>query len=88
MRAGFVIVSGPPASGKSTLAPQVASALGLPLIAKDTIKDALMSVLDVPDVEASRQVGRASVKAMLAVAAQSPIGAVIESKLLPQRRRG
>ena len=75
----FVIVSGPPASGKSTLAPQVASALGLPLIAKDTIKDALMSVLDVPDVDTSRQLGRASVRAMLAVAGQSPIGAVIES---------
>ena len=75
----FVIVSGPPASGKSTLAPEVATALGLPLIAKDTIKDALMSVLDVNDVECSRRVGRASVAAMLAVAAQSPMGAVIES---------
>lgn len=75
----FVVVSGPPASGKSTLAPQVAAALGLPLVAKDTIKDALMAVLGAPDVEASRQLGRAAVKAMLAVAAQSPVGAVIES---------
>ena len=75
----FVIVSGPPASGKSTLAPEVAAALGLPLVAKDTIKDAMMSVIDVPDVEASRQVGRAAVAAMLAVAGASPIGAVIES---------
>ncbi|MGI8794768.1 MAG: AAA family ATPase [Acidimicrobiales bacterium] len=75
----FVIVSGPPASGKSTLAPQVAAALGLPLIAKDTIKDAIMSVLNVPDVEGSRKIGRASVVAMLAVARESPIGAVIES---------
>ena len=38
-----------------------------------------MSVLDAPDVEASRQLGRAAVQAMLAVAAQSSIGAVIES---------
>lgn len=38
-----------------------------------------MSVLDVPDVDASRHLGRASVRAILAVAAQSPIGAVIES---------
>jgi 2-phosphoglycerate kinase len=44
----FVVVSGPPASGKSTLAPVLARELGLPLIAKDTIKDALMSVLSVP----------------------------------------
>jgi predicted kinase len=75
----FVIVSGPPASGKSTLAPVLARDLGLPLIAKDTIKDALMSVLPVPDVESSRRLGRSAVAAMLAVAAESPIGAVIES---------
>lgn len=43
----FVVVSGPPASGKSTLAPLLAAELALPLIAKDTIKDALMSLLPV-----------------------------------------
>lgn len=75
----FVVVSGPPASGKSTLAPTLAVELRLPLIAKDTIKDALMSQLPVPDVDASRQLGRAAVGAMLAVATHSPIGAVIES---------
>ena len=80
-RPRYVVVSGPPASGKSTLAPRVATALGLPLVAKDTIKDALMEVLPPPDVAASRQLGRASVRAMLAVAAASPIGAVIESNL-------
>ena len=52
--------------------------LGLPLIAKDTIKQALMTVLPVPDVAASRVVGRASVAALLAVAAESG-GAVLES---------
>jgi hypothetical protein len=77
----FVVVSGPPASGKSTVAPALARQLGLPLVAKDTIKDALVSVLPVPDVEASRQLGRGAVAAMLAVAAESPIGAVIESNL-------
>lgn len=75
----FVIVSGPPASGKSTLAPLLAQELRLPLVAKDTIKEALMSVLPVPDIDTSRQVGRAAVAAMLAVAAESPVGAVIES---------
>lgn len=75
----FVVVSGPPASGKSTLAPAVARGLQLPLVAKDTIKDALLSVLDAPDVEASRHLGRAAVAAMLAVAAASPVGAVVES---------
>lgn len=37
------------------------------------------SGLPVPDVEASRQIGRAAVAAMLAVAAESPVGAVVES---------
>lgn len=75
----FVVVSGPPASGKSTLASALAVELGLPLVAKDTIKDALMSVLPIPDVEASRQLGRAAVAAMLAVGAEAPRGAVLES---------
>jgi predicted kinase len=74
----FVVLSGPPASGKTTLSGAIAPALGLPLIAKDTIKQALMTVLPVPDVAASRVVGRASVAALLAVAAESG-GAVLES---------
>jgi hypothetical protein len=41
----FVVVSGPPASGKTTLSRAIAPVLGLPLIAKDTIKQALMTVL-------------------------------------------
>lgn len=61
------------------MAPILARALGLPLIAKDTIKDALMTALPVPDVETSRAVGRAAVAAMLTVAAESPAGAVLES---------
>ncbi len=80
----FVIVSGPPASEKSTMAPAIAREIGLPLIAKDAIKDALMSVLPVPDVETSRRVGQGAVAAILAVAAESPIGAVIESNFYRQ----
>lgn len=74
----FVVVSGPPASGKTTLARAIAPALGLPLIAKDTIKQALMTVLPVPDIETSRLIGTASVAAMLAVATETA-GAVLES---------
>ena len=74
----FIVVSGPPASGKTTLARAVAPALGLPLIAKDTIKQALMTVLPVPDLQTSRIVGAASVAALLAVAAETA-GAVLES---------
>lgn len=74
----YVVVSGPPGSGKTTLARAIAPALGLPLIAKDTIKQALMGVLPVPDIETSRLVGTASVAALLAVACETA-GAVLES---------
>ncbi|HVH23193.1 MAG TPA: AAA family ATPase [Pseudonocardia sp.] len=74
----YVVVSGAPASGKSTLAAALAPELGLPLLAKDTIKQALLTVLDVPDVEASRTVGRAAAVALLAVAAEAG-SAVLEA---------
>jgi predicted kinase len=75
----YVLVSGPPASGKSTLAPPTAAYLGLPLIAKDTIKEALMSAAAPRDVEASRALGRAAIAVMYAVAADAPRGAVLEN---------
>lgn len=77
----YVVVSGPPASGKSTLAPLLAQHLELPLLAKDTIKDVLVTALGAGDVEASRRLGRASVAVLYALAAASPVGAVLESVL-------
>ena len=75
---GFVVVSGPPASGKSTLAPALAVELDLPLLAKDVVKDALVEVLGAPDLARSRELGRAAVHALLAVAATAG-RAVLES---------
>jgi len=43
-----VLVGGPPASGKSTLAAALAGELGLPLLSKDVVKDALMAALGAP----------------------------------------
>ncbi len=68
---GLVVVSGPPASGKSTLAPALAAALDLPLLAKDVVKDALVDVLGAPDLPRSRQLGRAAVQVLLALAART-----------------
>ena len=65
---GYVVVSGPPASGKSSLAPALATALDLPLLAKDVVKDALVDVLGAPDLPRSRELGRAAVHVLLAVA--------------------
>jgi predicted kinase len=79
----FVLVGGLPGSGKSTLAAPLARELGLPLIAKDAIKESLMDALGFPpDVEASRRLGRAAVMAMLTVAGSSP-GAVLDSTWYP-----
>jgi len=79
----FILVAGPPASGKSTLARGLAPLLGLPLLAKDTIKGALIAAGGEPEgLEASRALGRAAVLAMLAVA-RSNTGAVLDSTWLP-----
>jgi predicted kinase len=75
---GFVVVSGPPASGKSTLATALAAELDLPLLAKDVVKDALVDVLGAPDVPRSRALGTAAVHVLLAVAATAG-RAVLES---------
>jgi predicted kinase len=79
----FVLVAGPPGSGKSTLAVAIAPVLGLPLISKDEIKEALMGVVGVPvDVPDSQRLGRAAVMTMLTVAKSCP-GAVLDSTFYP-----
>src|SRR5262249_58176789 len=41
----LVVVTGPPASGKSRLAEELAESLGLPLVTKDGIKETLFDTL-------------------------------------------
>lgn len=75
----YVLVAGPPGSGKTTLAVPLASKLRSPLLSKDAIKETLMDSLGTPTtVEESRALGRAAVETMLAIAHTSP-GAVLES---------
>jgi predicted kinase len=75
----FVLVAGWPAAGKSTLARALAAELGLPLLVKDEIKEALMDGLGYPaTVAQSRRLGRAATAAMLRVAQGCP-GAVLDS---------
>lgn len=56
----LVVVSGHPASGKSTVARSVSMALALPLVTKDGVKETLLERLGAADREWSRRLGVAS----------------------------
>jgi len=53
-------VTGPPASGKTTLARAIAADLRLPLYTKDTFKELLYDTLGVGDLEWSAKLGSAA----------------------------
>jgi len=55
----FVLVAGPPGWGKSSPAAPLAREFGLPLLAKDAIKEALMETLG-PRRRSRRVAGSAS----------------------------
>jgi predicted kinase len=83
MTAVLVLVTGPPASGKTTLARPLAAALGLPLIGKDLIKEALFDALGTGDRAWSRRLGVASYEVLYAVAGALP-AAVLDANLAPE----
>jgi hypothetical protein len=56
----FIVITGLPASGKSTVGAAVASALGLPLYDKDEILEALFESLGVGDAEWRTRLSRAA----------------------------
>ena len=59
-RRAAVVISGPPASGKSTVAQALHDRLGWPLLARDGLKEALFDTLGTGDREWSRRLGGAS----------------------------
>lgn len=79
-------MGGWPGSGKTTLSRALAVELGVPHLAKDEVKEALMDALGAPrDVETSRMLGRAAVHAVMAVAARCP-GSIVDSTWFPYVR--
>jgi predicted kinase len=60
-----VIITGAPASGKTTLGRQLAAALGLPYLSKDLFKETLFDSLGWHDRNWSRRLGRASMALLL-----------------------
>src|SRR6266571_1278188 len=65
----LVLVTGMPASGKTTLARQLGAELGLPVLEKDGFKEELYDALGAGDVEWSQRLGGATYR-LLAYAAR------------------
>jgi len=82
----YVVVSGASGTGKTTLALPLAAELGLPLIAKDTIKEAVADILGLGDIDWSRRLGAAAFEALFALAAEAP-SAVLETRWYPEVAR-
>ncbi len=81
-RPALVLVGGAPASGKTTLATVLARTIGLPLLAKDDVKETLLDALGATDRARSREIGAASYAVLFSVAARlldAGVGAVLES---------
>ena len=68
MSARLVIVGGAPGTGKTTLARSLGTSLGLPVITKDDVKEALATPFPTGDRDWSRQLGAAAYGALFAVA--------------------
>ena len=64
----WLIVTGPPAAGKTTMARRIAQDLRLPLIEKDALKDALYKAMGFGDQNWSRQIGIAAISLLFLTA--------------------
>ncbi|HET7901645.1 MAG TPA: AAA family ATPase [Candidatus Nanopelagicales bacterium] len=83
----FVVVTGLPASGKTTVARGLSDSLGLPLLDKDDILETLFEAFEVRTAEDRARLSRAS-DAVLETLARASQGAVLCSFWRAPRRAG
>lgn len=66
----LIIISGPPAAGKSTCARPIASALGYPLLCMDSIKERLADAIGPASAQFADTLGKAAVYELIADASE------------------
>jgi predicted kinase len=83
----LVLVTGPPAAGKTTVGGPLAAELGFALLAKDRIKETLQDALGgEPDLAWSRRLGGASMELLWALASDAA-AIVLEANFWPDDPR-
>jgi adenylate kinase family enzyme len=74
----FIVMTGLPGSGKTTLGRRLATRMGLAMLDKDDILDALLDSLGAPDAAERQRLSRAADAVLQTIASNSP-GAVLAS---------
>jgi glucokinase len=72
-----LLINGPPASGKTTIAKQLVHILQCPLLSLDTIKEVLFEHLGVGDREFNRKLGNTSLSIIWSITREMPIDAFV-----------
>jgi predicted kinase len=85
-----VLISGPPAAGKTSLSMEIAEAMAVPLFTKDEIKERLFDTIGWSDVEWSKKLGGATYELLFWIierCVSSCVSLVMESTFHPEWHR-